>query len=305
MPKVYPRISLEYFERHKQHYHVHKISRSAVSEELHYHDYYQISYVNRGELAHRQEHDVVTMVRGHAFVIPPGFVHAVNFTGPNAEIYSLSLEPQMFHSGFTSTTAYRFLTSLSLTAPEERRLGIRLRVKLNESQRTSAEALFECLVRESEEPCPESLSAANYIIVAIIMLMAQAYYSQEPDEPDVRYHLHECIEACVKYIDQNFMYPIRMDDILRRFGISRSSFAMLFPRYTGMTMREYINRKRIEHSLGLTRTTDLPFSEISSMVGYRDFSTFYRNFVKYVGLPPMKYRQRAIKEGEGGGGCTS
>lgn len=294
-------ISLEYFERHKQHYHVHKISRSDVSEELHYHDYYQICYVSRGEIIHRQEHDVVTLVRGHAFVIPPGFVHSVNFIGPNAEVFSLSLAPQMFHSELTSSTAYRFLTSLSLTAPEEGRLGIRLRLKLNESQRASAEVLFDCLVRESGEPWPESLSATTYIIVAIIKLMAQAYHARENDAPDVRYHHNECMEACVKYIDQNFMYPIRMDDLLRRFGISRSSFAMLFPRYTGMTMRRYINKKRIEHSLGLTRMTDLPFSEISSMVGYSDFSTFYRNFVKYVGVPPMKYRQRGYEESEAEG----
>ncbi len=295
MAETYNKISLEYFERFRQHYHVHKISKSPVSEDLHYHDYYQISYVSRGQIIHRQERDSVRLVRGDAFIIPPGFVHSVNFVGTNAEIFSLSLAPDMFHSGLTSSTAYRFLTSLSLTAPEEERLGIRLRVKLNESQRASAEALFDCLVRESDEPWSQSLSAATHIIVAIILLMAQAYHARQYDVPETRYH-HESMEACVKYIDQNFIYPIRMDDLLRRFGISRSSFAELFPKYTGMTMKAYINKKRIEHSLSLARMRSLPFSEVASMVGYRDFSTFYRNFVKYVGLSPMQYRQRSWEE---------
>ena len=295
MDRTYNKISLEYFERFKQHYHVYKISKSAVSEELHYHDYYQISYVSRGEIIHRQERDSVRLVRGDAFIIPPGFVHSVNFVGANAEIFSLSLAPEMFHSGLTSSTAYRFLTSLSLAAPEEERLGIRLRVKLDENQRASAEALFDCLIRESDEPWSQSLSAATHIIVAIILLMAQAYHARQYDVPETRYH-HEYMEACVKYIDQNFIYPIRMDDLLRRFGISRSSFTSLFPRYTGVTMKAYINKKRIEHSLGLARVKTLPFSEVAAMVGYKDFSTFYRNFVKYVGLPPMQYRQRSCQE---------
>ena len=42
----------------------------------------------------------------------------------------------------------------------------------------------------------------------------------------------------------------------------------------------------------LADTTELSFSEIADIVGYDDFSTFYRNFVKVTGLSPSAYREQ-------------
>ena len=36
----------------------------------------------------------------------------------------------------------------------------------------------------------------------------------------------------------------------------------------------------------------LSIQEISRMVGYEDFSTFYRNFSRITGVPPSAYRSR-------------
>ena len=72
--------------------------------------------------------------------------------------------------------------------------------------------------------------------------------------------------------------------------MSRSTFSLLFPQMAGMPLKRYITQKRIGEAALLAETTDLSFSEIASVVGYDDFSTFYRNFVKVTGLSPSAYR---------------
>ena len=42
----------------------------------------------------------------------------------------------------------------------------------------------------------------------------------------------------------------------------------------------------------LIDTTDLPLNKIAEQVGYNDFSTFYRNFLRMTQKTPSEYQAR-------------
>lgn len=286
-------VTLDYFGASKHFYHVYKTESSAVSEQLHYHDYYQISYVLRGEIMHRQQSEEVKLIRGDAFIIPPEFVHSVVFSHPNAIIYSLSFKEDIFYSGFTSSAAYKFMKSISLSAIDEEVTDIRLRVRLDELQHTNIKALFDCLEREFLVDMPRQLTAAGSLIAAIILVLSQAYYSNHPeDTSSPSPHSHSlAMEQCIKYIDQNFMYPIPVPYLLQRFAMSRSTFGSLFPEMAGVPFKQYLAKKRVEQAIKLLEVSTLTLEEIAEMVGYNDFSTFYRNFTKITGISATRYRK--------------
>ncbi|HHT70680.1 MAG TPA: AraC family transcriptional regulator [Firmicutes bacterium] len=289
------KISLGFFKNVSHYYHVYKISSSRVAEVPHHHDFFQICYVACGDIIHKQKNDEVHLVRGDAFIIPPNFTHSIISKNPNAEFYSLSFQEPLFYPGFSNTSANNFLMALKLDSVNKRHIDVRLRIRLDNLERVNMETLFECLLREFQLDLPRDNTMADSLIASILIVLSRAYFA----EPGAQQQLsdineyHESIMACIQYIDQNYMKPLTLPGLARKYALSKSTFGMLFPQIAGMSFKRYLNEKRIEHAVSLSAVESLSYYEIARLVGYKDTSTFYRNFVKVMGISPAEYRKQA------------
>ena len=292
-------ISLDYFKQSPDRkYHIHRISGSDVSGSAHTHSYYQICYVDRGEIQHWTGDSCVTLYYGEAFIVPPGFVHRIVFPNQDSQIYSLSFDESMFHPTFHHSGVSRFLAALKLDAAEEDRLNVRMKVILNKDQRHIMQCLMESMMCESTSVCPAELSSASSLISAIFCILSQAYFMDEQrcGAYHMVSHYNQSLQACVEYIDTHFSLPLTLEYLTAKYAFSKSVFSMLFPQYVGMTLKRYINKKRIEHAVVLMQNRELTLAEIAAMTGYDEFSTFYRNFKRIIGVSPSDYRATALGE---------
>lgn len=288
-------ITLEKFTAQHRRYHIYRTQSSTADKKEHYHNYYQICLVIRGELIHRQGNTAVSLCAGDAFIIPPGFIHSLHFSAAKTEIFSLSFENSLFHTGFPHSNAYRFLNELDTTL-HHRQQSIPLRIGLEEHQRKSLHSLMECLIRQQNVDCPSGLSAAPSIIASILYLLAQSYYQhpcQQSQHPTAE--LSGCssiLSQCLEYIDSHYRDDLTLTGLSKQFGISRSSLCAAFPQFSGMPLQKYITHKRITEAQILIRShPEMPLAQIALAVGYEDNSTFYRNFLRISGISPSKYRQ--------------
>lgn len=284
-------ITLDYFDARQQHYHIYQISSSRVAEQLHCHDYYQVCFVSRGQIDHAQPMQNVRLGQGDVFIIPPGFAHCIDFVGESAQIYSLSFEESLFSPGFSQSHAYRFLLQLQDDAAKQQ--PVRLRLLPDENQQTSLRALMECLLREQQAKWPRQLTAAASITSAVLCILAQCYYQQPQNEKAYREMTQskQIMESCIQYIDQHYKEPLNQTELLKQFAISRSAFCALFPQHTGLSLKQYIGRKRIQKAQTLLRENpSLSLQQVADQVGYGEISTFYRNFIQVAGIAPSKYR---------------
>lgn len=286
-------ITLEQFQATLHHYHIYKIRETKIAHLDHYHNYYQVCYVVSGEILHRQNDDTVTLCAGDAFIVPPGLTHSLHFNNAYAEIYSLAFEESLFAPGFPQSNAYQFLESLQTKAVVPVHNSVRLCITLNRSQRRLIENLLECLIYQQQTNCPTELSSAPSITAAIVYLLAQSYYQQPQNtsELDDLANYNSTLLQCVAYIDTHFREPISLTVLAKQFGISRSSFCSVFPQFTGMPLQKYVAQKRIKEAQILIRSyPEKSISQIAAEVGYQDDSTFYRNFLRITGIPPLKYK---------------
>lgn len=290
-------ITLEHFGADAAHYHIYKLNSSAVAEKPHFHDYYQLCYVAKGELEHIGQQTRVKLLQGDAFVIPPGFHHSISFVRPESELYSLSFHTALFHKGFPESGVYRFLTAIG----EEKTLSVKLRVHLDEGQQQTAGYLLESILRQQNREEPHQLSAVPSLIAATICILSQAY----SDHTEARHLVAEdasCAQAvrdCIRYIDENIAAPLTMEQLTRRYGIGKSVFYTLFQQQTGMPPQKYINARRVRMAKRLMEEQPhLSLGEIGGIVGFRDASTFYRNFLRMTGVSPAHYR-RGTEAGKG------
>ena len=278
-------VTLAHFGGTQRHYHIYRLRSSKVAHLSHYHDYFQICFAVSGTVLHRQGSEEVSLCAGDAFIVPPGFIHSLHF-GKTAEIYSLSFDRTLFHAGFSHSNAHSFLTYLQKSAEEG---DLRLRVMLDGERYKSAHSILECLLRQQKEELPAELSAVPSLIAALLYLLAQVYYRQDPVPGNTGAQMLQCLE----YINDHYKEELSLSELAKHFGMSRSAFCTVFPRIAGMPLHQYVADKRVTEAQMLIRTKPAwKLSQIAAEVGYHDDSTFYRNFVKITGISPAQYRKR-------------
>lgn len=286
-------ITLAHFGAQERKYHIYRIQNSKLAHLPHYHSYFQVCFVTRGEILHSQGSREVTLGPGDAFIIPPGFTHSIRFHNAYSEIYSLSFDPGLLRGEFCPGNIRQFLDTLQAGD------AVLLRVMPDKSRRKMLQHLLDCLVLQQQTESLWELSPAGSIILAVLYLLAQSYYAH-PDNAEQSVYNNTLVQ-CTQYIDEHFREKLSIEDLTHRFGLSRSSFCTVFPQFTGMSPGRYIANKRIQEAQLLIRSqSELTLGQIGTAVGYEDSTTFYRNFLQITGMSPGKYRQLCRDDGQGG-----
>jgi transcriptional regulator GlxA family with amidase domain len=77
----------------------------------------------------------------------------------------------------------------------------------------------------------------------------------------------------------------------RSVNLSESRLQHLFKSETGMSVGEYLFAQRMRKARRLLETTDLSVKQVALEVGARDPSHFIKNYKKYSGHTPRRYRE--------------
>lgn len=100
------------------------------------------------------------------------------------------------------------------------------------------------------------------------------------------------IEEMRMLFEQKFQELYTLDDLEKRFGISKYRLCREFSASYGISPLQYLNKRRIDVAMHLLLTTDHRIHEIGSMVGIDNTNHFITLFRKYTGNTPLEYKQR-------------
>lgn len=102
----------------------------------------------------------------------------------------------------------------------------------------------------------------------------------------------------IKYIKDNYMNPITLEEISSYVGFSTWFFCKFFKKYTGKNFTDYLNSFRIKEALKiLDKEPDIKINILSYRVGFPTSSNFYKNFKAYTQMTPSEYL-KSDKSGE-------
>ena len=88
-----------------------------------------------------------------------------------------------------------------------------------------------------------------------------------------------------RYINEHIEENILLDEVARRFFISKYYLCRLFKKYSGVSVHAYITQKRVLYAKQLIESGQTA-SGAAYKVGFGDYSAFYRAYVKQIGKPP-------------------
>lgn len=86
----------------------------------------------------------------------------------------------------------------------------------------------------------------------------------------------------LKYLNEHFREEITLSYLAAKFSYAENYFSTLFNDFTGMSLREYVNRWRIGEVLRVkARQGDRSLFSIALDCGFTSEKTFYRAYAKY------------------------
>jgi len=100
------------------------------------------------------------------------------------------------------------------------------------------------------------------------------------------------IEKVKNYINENYEKPMTVPDLARIVGLHPTYLGALFMQQESCSIKDYINKIRVNQAYEIIRTEMLPVNEVAYSCGYMDTFYFSRVFKKHIGLPPSHVHKR-------------
>ena len=99
-------------------------------------------------------------------------------------------------------------------------------------------------------------------------------------------------DKIVEYIRLNYDKDVSATSISKEFSYHPNYINKLVKRKTGKCMGDFIRHVKIECAIGLLYENDITLSKICSVLGYYDYSHFYKAFVAETGVTPSEYKKK-------------
>lgn len=259
-----------------------RTATEAASLNPHCHPHMEIILCLRGELTYKiKSFDPVPLGADMGIVIPAQYQHALKnnseLPGERLGLHLLDKMPKTREYAIFSAEDYsHFQETLSKAAAQP--------FRLSPSLKASARELADYLKRPQDSICPSERGLVRILCCSIlynlIRILSEPLTSAKP----------QLMEEAVRYLDEHYAEPFRIEDLVRHMGYSRASLFTLFKRHTGLSPNDYLVRLRVKKARKLLSSPSPTINEIATATGFKTPEYFSSVFHRFVGQTPSEFR---------------
>lgn len=107
------------------------------------------------------------------------------------------------------------------------------------------------------------------------------------------------IQTAMQYIDDHWDEDLSVSDVAASVHMSPFHFHRVFSAMVGVSVMHFVRFRRLERAAHALRTSERSIADIALECQFESQATFTRAFVRYLGVPPGRYRRGAIGKGNG------
>lgn len=231
---------------------------------LHVHDCYEIFLFLEGDSKYVIEENTYPLSPGDVIIIRKNQLHRIYHN--NCVKYSrivFNVAPEFFSENSCSEYEEQFINPNG---------GIGNKIDAKTAKKSGLyDAIFR-LKKYSEDFKHQDSPIVRSILVEILYIINNVKVDKESVTDS------KPIQEIIKYINENFTEKITLNDLQSRFFISKSHLCHLFPDVTGLTVHQYITKKRLVFARDLIKSGRSK-SVAAEMAGFNNYSSFYRAYM--------------------------
>ncbi|MDX9873608.1 MAG: AraC family transcriptional regulator [Spongiibacteraceae bacterium] len=152
---------------------------------------------------------------------------------------------------------------------------------------------FDVLMQTTGATRPGYLAIANQLAELIFLSLLRAHILTQPQQQRgwLRGLTDPRIGKALTAIHTEPAHPWSLTQLAAHAGMSRSAFADRFTRLVERTPADYLNEWRTRLAADALRNSNEPLPLIAERFGFESDRTFRRNFRRYMGVSPLRYRR--------------
>lgn len=262
---------------------IHVFQGSSPIVDIHTHDFIEIVYIISGKGSESIDGKSYTVEQGDMVFINYGSTHSFDF-GKEVKYFNICFSPETVSEDII--TPENAFSLLSLTAFNEMRCDSDGgKISFFGRERREVEEILKAMLYEYKTRAYawDKVMGSYLNILITYMLRKTEAGIGEKEIGTVWRELSE-------YIDKNLRSKLTLSDLAGKCFYNPSYFSRVFKEKFGMSLVEYITRKRLDCAVELLRDNKYSIDEISELSGFSDRSSFYHAFSKYIGGSPSDHR---------------
>lgn len=257
--------------------------RPVSGVKSHAHNYYEFYFFLEGDVNLHIAGDIYPLKSGDVVLIPPHVQHHAEVLGNDTP-----------YRRFVFWISREYCSRLMAESADYGYLMQHVTVTGNyiyHYDKISFNSLQAKIIRLLEEIHSARFAKSAQISLCVndlvLHLNRSIYEMSHPSAPRKKQNLYQDI---ISYIEAHLEEDLTLDKLAEEFYVSKYHIAHVFKENLGLSVHQYITKKRLALCLDIMKSN----TEISSaylMCGFQDYSVFYRAFKKEYGVSPKEFME--------------
>lgn len=253
---------------------------SMVSRHLH--ETYELYYLVEGQRYYFIERQTYLVKAGDVVLIKPNQIHKTSMAGESYHNRILLQIDRAFMDGVLKACG---LENMEAVYGEDAEI-----LQIPQEKQPVILELFASMEREMVQKQKGWLTAVKLQLARLLLEVTRCLQiTEQPIQSGTRYH--QKVNQVADYLGRHPETSESLEELAKRFYISKSYLSRIFREVTSFTVNEYKNVSRIKKSQQLLLHSDCSITEVSDRLGFENLTYYERVFKKYTGTTPLKYRK--------------
>ena len=238
-------------------------------EPIHEHEFIEIEYIAKGKIMHSINFEEEICNEGDFLFFYVGDKHAFKTVDETSIIINIAFDPKILGD----MLLYNFI-------PMDKK--IKNIIKLPEEEKKHCVDILYFMQQEDKNRREGYVRVLHGLLqVLVCILMRYGEYKEKYDDR---------IKQIIQNIEENPLIDIVT--LSEKAGYCKDHVSRIFKDAVGMTVKEYINKKKMLKAYELLKNSNLSIEKIMEIIGIYNKTHFYNKFKKEFGKTPGEARKR-------------
>ncbi|RKM62376.1 AraC family transcriptional regulator [Butyrivibrio sp. CB08] len=253
---------------------------------LHFHNLFEVGYCRNGSGDLVLDEEVRKYETAMLSMIPANYPHT-----------TISLVPNFWEYIFFDSD--QILAQIYPGNPTKQREAAEIIGKnadlVYEYQYPEMAEVIKRIMEEMRDKKPYYIETVQNLLKAFVLMLIR-YQSQQEAAKKMNIEGEDdsammVIRPSLEYIDTHFAEAIKVSDLAAQCNLSEPHFRRIFATTINMSPIDYLNLVRIQNACKIMNKTDHSMEVVASECGFSTFSTFNRNFRKFLDTSPYQWKK--------------
>ena len=251
----------------------------------HNHKFFEFVYITSGSTVHTLNDNSIILQAGDYFIVDLGSEHSYEASKDLILINCLFL-PELIDDTLRDCCSFAALMHGCMIRYHKLYLGQTPANQIFHDNDGSILQLLNGMIKEYQEKRVGYTEIFRCRLLEVLILIMRNIVDN-----DSNIHNSTMVLDAIRYIKGNYQNQKILSEFCHQFHFTPQYVSRKFKQETGFTVKEYLQKVRMEKSCELLAGSDMLISEIAQAVGYADVKFFNKLFRRILKMSPREYRK--------------